>query len=358
VPTRRALKKAAQVATASVPVITVPMVIPQVAEASSVNWDGIAQCESGGNWAINTGNGYYGGLQFAQSTWEAYGGLAYAARADLATKDQQIAVAEKTLTGQGIGAWPVCGQYGYTVTITPNNSNPPPTDPGPASVPTPPPTPPAAPADTDQYVVQPGDWLSTIARDQTDLCPPTADIATCWQPLYDANTDVIGADPNVLVPGQVLTLAKHRAPDAPAAPSAPPAAPATASVAYPVPQGTLTSGFGMRNGVLHAGVDIAAPLGTPIHAAVGGVVISAGPADGFGHWVRIRDTDGTVYVYGHMYAEGIHVSVGQTVNAGDHIADIGQDGDSTGPHLHFEVHPNGGAPVDPVQFMGALGITL
>ncbi|MGY5766205.1 transglycosylase family protein [Brachybacterium sp. DNPG3] len=71
-------------------------------------WDSIAQCESGGNWSINTGNGYYGGLQFNQGTWEAYGGTSYAARADLATRDQQIAIATKVQANQGWGAWPAC----------------------------------------------------------------------------------------------------------------------------------------------------------------------------------------------------------------------------------------------------------
>lgn len=80
------------------------------ASAATVQtWDKVADCESSGNWAINTGNGYYGGLQFSQSTWAAYGGTRYAPRADLATKQQQILVAEKTLAGQGPGAWPVCG---------------------------------------------------------------------------------------------------------------------------------------------------------------------------------------------------------------------------------------------------------
>src|SRR5664280_425348 len=73
--------------------------------ASASTWDSVAQCESSGNWSINTGNGYYGGLQFSQSTWASYGGLQYAARADLATKAQQIAIAENTLAGQGWGAW-------------------------------------------------------------------------------------------------------------------------------------------------------------------------------------------------------------------------------------------------------------
>jgi LysM repeat protein len=73
--------------------------------APDSTWDAVAQCESSGNWSINTGNGYYGGLQFSQSTWNAFGGQEYAARADLATKEQQIAIAEKTLAGQGWGAW-------------------------------------------------------------------------------------------------------------------------------------------------------------------------------------------------------------------------------------------------------------
>jgi hypothetical protein len=74
------------------------------------DWDAVAQCESGGNWSIDTGNGYYGGLQFGEATWAAYGGTAYAPRADLAPKEQQIAVAERVLAGQGSGAWPVCGR--------------------------------------------------------------------------------------------------------------------------------------------------------------------------------------------------------------------------------------------------------
>jgi hypothetical protein len=80
--------------------------------ASSVNWDAVAQCESSGNWHINTGNGFYGGLQFTKGTWLGYGGGKYASRADKATKAEQIRIAEKVLKGQGIGAWPVCGKRG------------------------------------------------------------------------------------------------------------------------------------------------------------------------------------------------------------------------------------------------------
>ena len=77
--------------------------------AGGADWNAIAACESGGNWSINTGNGFYGGLQFTQQTWLGYGGGQYASSANLATPSEQIAVAQRVLAGQGIGAWPVCG---------------------------------------------------------------------------------------------------------------------------------------------------------------------------------------------------------------------------------------------------------
>ena len=73
--------------------------------ASASTWDSVAQCESSGNWSINTGNGYYGGLQFSQSTWAASGGLQYAARADLASRTQQIAIANKVYAARGLAPW-------------------------------------------------------------------------------------------------------------------------------------------------------------------------------------------------------------------------------------------------------------
>lgn len=82
------------------------------ANADSVDWDAVAACESGGNWSINTGNGYYGGLQFAPGTWSGHGGGEFASSAHLASREEQIAVAERVLRTQGIGAWPVCGRRG------------------------------------------------------------------------------------------------------------------------------------------------------------------------------------------------------------------------------------------------------
>jgi resuscitation-promoting factor RpfA len=81
----------------------------QAAAATDGEWDQVARCESGGNWGINTGNGYHGGVQFSAATWSSHGGGQYAPSAELATKEQQIAVAERVLATQGRGAWPVCG---------------------------------------------------------------------------------------------------------------------------------------------------------------------------------------------------------------------------------------------------------
>ena len=83
-----------------------------VSSSSGVDWNAIAACESGGNWSISTGNGFYGGLQFTEQTWLGYGGGQYASSANLASPSEQIAVAQRVLAGQGIGAWPVCGAGG------------------------------------------------------------------------------------------------------------------------------------------------------------------------------------------------------------------------------------------------------
>jgi uncharacterized protein YabE (DUF348 family) len=88
-----------------------PPTTPAPPATSGLNWDAVAQCESGGNWSINTGNGYYGGLQFSASTWISNGGGVYAATANLATKAQQIAIANKLYAARGAAPWPTCGKY-------------------------------------------------------------------------------------------------------------------------------------------------------------------------------------------------------------------------------------------------------
>ena len=98
----------AQQGPASVPVAT----SSYPSSSGGVNWSAIAACESGGNWSTNTGNGFYGGLQFSQGTWDAYGGGQYSSTASGASEGQQITVAQRVLAAQGIGAWPVCGANG------------------------------------------------------------------------------------------------------------------------------------------------------------------------------------------------------------------------------------------------------
>jgi LysM repeat protein len=172
--------------------------------SAAVNWDAVAQCESGGNWSINTGNGYYGGLQFSRSTWKAYGGTKYAATANKASKSQQIAIANKVLAGQGIGAWPVCGKKaGSTATYKARTTTHKATTthksttnrvvrkstPVRKSV--------KATATGATYVVRSGDTLSKIASSHA--------IKGGWHTLYQLNQSVVG-NPNLIFPGQKIAL--------------------------------------------------------------------------------------------------------------------------------------------------------
>ncbi|MGW0868543.1 MULTISPECIES: transglycosylase family protein [Streptomyces] len=171
------------------------------AAADSGVWDRIAQCESGGNWHINTGNGYYGGLQFAPSTWSAYGGTAYAATADRASKSQQIAVATKVQRAQGWGAWPTCSARAGASGSAPAASAADPVTSQPApekqwkaperSAPHP-----NRSTSRGDYTVREGDTLSGVATRH----------GTTWQRLYAANKSAIGADPNMIVPGLRLAI--------------------------------------------------------------------------------------------------------------------------------------------------------
>jgi murein DD-endopeptidase MepM/ murein hydrolase activator NlpD len=126
----------------------------------------------------------------------------------------------------------------------------------------------------------------------------------------------------------------------------------------PINGARLTSGFGARWGTLHAGIDLAAPMHTPEYAAMDGVVLEAGPASGFGLAVYIQHDNGDVTVYGHM--DQILVQAGQVVRAGDTIALLGNRGQSTGPHLHFEVHKGGidGTKVDPLPWLRERGVQI
>jgi hypothetical protein len=204
-------RTATQVALAGA-IVAAPMAIAAgTANATTVNWDAVAQCESGGNWAINTGNGFYGGLQFTASTWRAYGGTAYASQANLASREAQIAVAERVLAGQGIHAWPVCGLRGLGGvtaggTGAPQAQAPRKAAPAPKAAPRPAAPQAQAPVRTEaapkldgngDYTVVEGDTLSGLV--------PKLNLQGSWQDLYNKNKDVVGSNPNLIIVGQKLT---------------------------------------------------------------------------------------------------------------------------------------------------------
>ncbi|UNO41604.1 transglycosylase family protein [Streptomyces sp. MST-110588] len=202
--------------------VAVPLMGATSASAASVStWDAVAQCESGGNWSINTGNGYYGGLQFSNSSWAAAGGTKYAPRADLASKGQQIAVAEKLLAMQGPGAWSCAGagnltsggpkaqvntsggsgHHNSTRSYTERHQQ------GPsksearkqareAARTTPAPAQPKKSQGHGNYTVKAGDTLAKIA----------ASHGTNWKSVYENNKSVIGGNPNLIFPGQKLSV--------------------------------------------------------------------------------------------------------------------------------------------------------
>ncbi len=121
-------------------------------------------------------------------------------------------------------------------------------------------------------------------------------------------------------------------------------------------KGTFTSGYGMRWGVFHWGIDIANAIGTPILAAADGVVVESGPASGFGLWVRVLHSDGTTTVYGHILRS--LVAEGQQVRAGQEIAKMGNRGHSPGPHLHFEVWNAAGQKINPMKWLRDHGVSF
>ncbi|WP_037617880.1 transglycosylase family protein [Streptomyces aureus] len=372
--------------------IALPLVGAGVAHAADVGtWNKVAACESSGNWSINTGNGYFGGLQFTRSTWDAYGGRAYAQRADLATKDQQIAVAEKVLKGQGPGAWPVCSVRGG---LTRGGAAP---DISPEGTATqtakqrsvrdvkPHVTPQSRAGTAEMYTVVRGDTLSGIADSRH--------VQGGWQGLYEANRTTVGSDPDLIMPGQRLTLdgaakapahTRHTPAKSPSKPHTrtpekktpakrTPAGNASSHTTAPARTGTHAlvapvhhaatgtqyhaTGSHWSKGY-HTGVDFPVPTGTSVSAVAAGHVVSAGWGGSFGYEVVIRHADGRYTQYGHLSA--ISVKAGQSVVSGQRIGRSGSTGNSTGPHLHFEVRtgPGFGSDIDPVAYLRAGGVRI
>lgn len=204
---RRTVIGATVVGTAAGPAIG--LASPAQASSGYGHWLSVAACESSGNWAADTGNGYYGGLQFAPSTWTGYGGGRYAPMANEATEWQQITIAERVLLGQGVGAWPVCGpRAGLTMADAYD------------TVPSGAVREPVAVRHTARhaapervryglpraargrhiegtYVVRSGDTLSAIAQ--------AHHVAGGWQALWRANERTV-RNPNLIFPGQRLAL--------------------------------------------------------------------------------------------------------------------------------------------------------
>jgi murein DD-endopeptidase MepM/ murein hydrolase activator NlpD len=422
------VSQASLTVTASGAGLALPLIGMSSAHAASTGvWDKVAKCESSGNWKINTGNGYYGGLQFTASTWRAYGGAEYAPRADLATRSEQIAVAEKVLDSQGPRAWPVCSvraglnrepaTASHTVRVstgtkkakaapkrtatthTSPTSHPvhqvdakkPAAKPE-AKKPAPKKSDATKPGAEDRYTVVHGDTLSDIASDHQ--------VKGGWPSLYADNRAVVGDDPDLILPGQRLTLATptKAAPAAPKKTSTEPAArpapkpaakpavkpvakPAAKPAAKPVPKKTHTEpavkkssgwtvpvhaaiGTGYHVGGsswssgYHTGVDFLVGTGTAVHSVAAGTVVTAGWGGSYGYQVVIKHANGEYSQYGHL--SQISVKVGQHVNEGQRIARSGATGNATGPHLHFEMRtgPSYGDDIDPLKFLRSHGVKV
>ncbi|WP_406180557.1 transglycosylase family protein [Streptomyces canus] len=351
--------------------IAVPLIGTGTAHAADVDtWNKVAACESSNNWSINTGNGYYGGLQFTQSTWEAYGGTRYAPRADLATRDQQIAVAEKVLDGQGPGAWPACSvRAGLTRDGSAPDSRPLTEKRASVADVQPQTTPQSRAGSAEMYTVVRGDSLSRIADARK--------VRGGWRGLYAANRRTIGADPDLILPGQRLKLratagtttttdrtsTKKTSSDTAEktektektekATDTGLVAPVNASLGTPYRK----AGSAWSKGY-HTGVDFAVPTGTSVKAVAPGRVVTSGWGGSFGYQVVIRHADGRYTQYAHLSA--ISVKSGQSVGGGQRIGRSGSTGNSSGPHLHFEVRtgPGFGSDVDPVAYLRAGGIRI
>lgn len=443
-------KRATQVGATGLGAFGILVVSAGMAQAAPDEvWDRMAICESGGNWAINTGNGYYGGLQFSKETWIAAGGDKYAPRADLATREQQIEIADAWLgrvaaeKGSTYEAWatqwPDCSSEddvnvrnvpaGPAVLkpdpITPPEVVvedvpviPPPTEPMPIPEPATVEIPALDPG-TTEYTVVAGDTLRTIAErsgstvealaflnmlanpdliweGQKLLIPPppvpekihtvvpldtlsqiAVDNGTNWPDLWADNRDVV-ENPHLIYPGEQIRIgglplpagppvrveepAASRA-ERPVTPMAPPAEPApsagvatSAPFAHPVPARTRI-GQGLGAGRNHNGQDFSAPQGTPVYAAHDGFISRVGDPGlwngGYGGVVYIEGSGNTETRYAHLSATS--AVEGTFVLAGEQIGWVGSTGDSTGPHLHWEVRTNG-VVVEPLDWLAFFGI--
>ncbi|MEY9835231.1 transglycosylase family protein [Streptacidiphilus sp. EB103A] len=377
-----ALAKAAG-ATAVGAALPVLVAAPGHAASSSV-WDKVAACESGGDWQINTGNGYYGGLQFSASTWAAYGGEHYASTANRATEAEQITVAQRVLQGQGPGAWPVCsvragltrsnGAQATTIAAkTAKTAKTATAKPAakPAAVKQPVAKPVAkkpvattsAAKKTQEHTVRSGETLSGIAE--------SLHLTGGWQALYAANRSVVGSDPNLILPGERLTWTGSASTAKPAAEvtfatsvvhHTAKATPAAGGFVAPISAHyVISEGYGVPGPWAaghHTGVDLAVPVGTTVQAVGAGTVVKAEWGGAYGRMVVVRHADGRYSLYAHLSQIDVHV--GETVSAGTELGLSGATGNVTGPHLHFEVDTTEqyGSDINPISWLASHGVQL
>lgn len=475
------LKKIALGSSVALGSVVVPATFAAPASAATVDqWDRIAACESGdmntpgsGRWNLSYGDASStGGLQIQLATWNDFGGQEYASAPYLATKAQQIAVAERILASQGPSAW-VCNSPGHGIAsgaLSGSSGNPdatptPTTPPVPTTPPKPTTPPPAAdPDDADPgfVTVKAGDTLAKLAA--------AHQVDGGWQRLYEVNKTKVGPNPNLIHPGLVLALPGHEAsaedpykdglpkvgekspsakalqkelkrvglmgkgvpladnygpqtragvqrfhdahpqftddtpdgdrqigpqgwahlrvmkdnaphgqvkpkPSAPDADSHDDDAPTTGNDApvgsgYVIPvRGTIgqslivgSGGSMSRSAGGHSGLDITAPHGTPVVSVAAGTVVSMNASGAaYGNHVVVKHADGKYTLYAHLSA--ISVRMGQSVSAGTQVGNVGSTGNSSGPHLHFEVRTDptafsSGVFLEPKAYLRSHGVSI
>ena len=466
----RPQKKGVKTALATAVVLGAGMALPifgsgSASAATLDEWERVAQCESGGNWNLPGGDrDSTGGLQFRVASWQdalsylrskGIDTSSYPSMPYQATKQQQVMAGEALLALQGPRAWSVtfnggahCGNAAGGALSTgsmfeggpnpyPNSSTPstPKTDDDSDKTETPKSETPKSetPSKTtttgDKYTVKRGDTLSKIAvaqdvdggwqalyaenksvvgsnpnlifpgqklslpavkyvvkkGDYLTKIASTLGVEGGWKALYDKNKDVIGDNPNLIEPGMVLvvsgttksapsTPSKPSTPATPSKPSTPPSTstPSTNGWVAPLAKGTyrigdniiIGSGCISRTCGGHSGLDLSAPQGTPAKAISAGTVVHAGygyAGVAYGNHVVLKLADGKYALYGHLATST--VSKGQSVSAGQMVGTVGSTGNSSGPHLHFEIRnsPNQfsvGVFSDPISYLRSKGVTL
>ncbi|MGW2206745.1 peptidoglycan DD-metalloendopeptidase family protein [Streptomyces sp. NPDC001774] len=367
------------------------------AQAATVDqWDRIAECESGQRWDLPYGDSgrSSGGVQFQPASWN--DALAYLRsqgvntsdypqgpghQAYKATKRQQIIAAEGLLAMQGPGAWTCNARVGFplqsradsmflggpdpyhhSMKVGPARQDSPSAPPVGTSKEQSPASEPTAPRPVSHTVVS-GDTLYGITKRATG----DASLDN-WKPLYEANRKIIGADPDLIYPGQVLTLpGKAARPQSPK-PQPKPVTPApSAKVVAPLDSLHLSDGYSNNSGCVsrtcggHSGADFRASLGDPVKSVAAGTVIVGGAGVAYGNHVVVDHGDGVYTLYGHL--DTISVSAGQRVAAGTVVGGAGTTGSSSGVHLHFEVRTSPdqfgvGVFLDPVAWLRANGVSV